>query len=368
MAAALLAISPYPTERFDPACSTRPAAVEHSASGTFQVWAAALTSNWRPAAPTRRIGSQLNGVAKLPPANWSAYFVSSKSVCSIFTRFQSASSSSAISIGSMVLTPWPTSGSLAMIVTVPSASILMKLFGTCCTAGPNWAEALGLMYRPSSTPPPASEVTRKNERRLTTMMFLPPLFLSSTLLLGAALAHGDFRRFLQLAGRRDLGRFMNRLANANVGSAAAKVTIHGRVDVLIGGLGRLGEQCRGGHHLSSLAIAALRDVDLQPSELQWMGPVRRKSFERRDRRFGGRGDGRLTAPHGLAVQVHRARAALSDAAAVLGPFQLQNIADHPQQGHIRGYIDGAGPSVYCQLESHDGSLLFAIRASYHSCF
>src|SRR3984885_12036908 len=61
-------------------------------------------------------------------------------------------------------------------------------------------------------------------------------------------------------------------------------------------------------------------------------------------------------------------AALANAAAVLGPFQFQNIADHPQQGHIRGYIDGGGPSIHCQLESHDGSLLSAIRTSYHTCF
>jgi hypothetical protein len=102
---------------------TRPACVVSSDAGTLQSCAAALTSIARPAAPTCRIGSQFIGVAMLPPANCPKYFLSSKSACSILTLFQSASSSSAMSIGSIVLTPWPTSGSLAMIVTVPSAAM-----------------------------------------------------------------------------------------------------------------------------------------------------------------------------------------------------------------------------------------------------
>jgi hypothetical protein len=91
--------------------------------------AAAAISIWRPAAPTRRIGSQLVGVAVLPPARCGPYFGSSRSVCWTFTVFQSTSSSSAINIGSAVLIPWPISGFLPMIVTEPSASIRMNAFG-----------------------------------------------------------------------------------------------------------------------------------------------------------------------------------------------------------------------------------------------
>ena len=58
-------------------------AVVHSASGTLHVCAAAATSIARPAAPTRRIGSQLFGVALLPPALWPWNFVVSRSPCSI---------------------------------------------------------------------------------------------------------------------------------------------------------------------------------------------------------------------------------------------------------------------------------------------
>jgi hypothetical protein len=41
------------------------------------------------------------------------------------TDFQSTSSSSAISMGSIVLTPWPTSGFFAVMVTAPSAATWM---------------------------------------------------------------------------------------------------------------------------------------------------------------------------------------------------------------------------------------------------
>src|ERR1700733_9959176 len=98
-----------------------------------------------------------------------------------------------------------------------------------------------------------------------------------------------------------------------------------------------------------------------------MSAVRRKPFERGNGRFRRR-NRRLAASHGFAIQVHRAGATLADTAAVLRPLQFQDVADHPQKGHIRGYIDGAGPSIHCQLESHEGTLLSAIRTSYHTCF
>src|SRR3954451_16083237 len=75
--ATLDASSPYPIDLFDPACSTRPEAVVHSLAGTLHVCAAAATNIARPAAPPCRMGTQLFGVAVLPPALWPEYFVSS---------------------------------------------------------------------------------------------------------------------------------------------------------------------------------------------------------------------------------------------------------------------------------------------------
>jgi hypothetical protein len=42
------------------------------------------------------------------------------------TSFQSTSSSSAISMGSIVFTPWPISGFFAVMVTMPSGAIRTK--------------------------------------------------------------------------------------------------------------------------------------------------------------------------------------------------------------------------------------------------
>src|SRR5512133_2741471 len=63
------------------------------------------------------------------------------------------------------------------------------------------------------------------------------------------------------------GRLVNRLADADIGAAAAEIAVHGGVDIRVGGFGSFGEQGRGGHDLSGLAIAALRDVDLLPRKL-----------------------------------------------------------------------------------------------------
>jgi hypothetical protein len=109
---------------------TTPDAVVHSDSGTPHVCAAAVTSIARAAAPTWRIGIQLTGVAVLPPAPCAWYFVVSSDACSTRTFAQSTSSSSAMIIGSIVFTPCPISGFLAMIVTMPSGVIRMNAFGT----------------------------------------------------------------------------------------------------------------------------------------------------------------------------------------------------------------------------------------------
>ena len=101
--------------------TTTPGVVVHSDSGTFHVCAAAVMNIARAAAPTRRIGNQLVGVAVLPPADCPAgpacglnaatlppspvEYLASRSPCSTRTFFHSTSISSAISIGSVVFMP-----------------------------------------------------------------------------------------------------------------------------------------------------------------------------------------------------------------------------------------------------------------------
>ena len=112
------------TVLLEPCASLCPNAVVSSAAGTFQVCAAAATNIARaPRAdlPHRNPVGRSRRAAARDLAAVLGLIV--ESACTILTSFQSTSSSSAISIGSMVLTPWPTSGFLAMMVTVPSAAI-----------------------------------------------------------------------------------------------------------------------------------------------------------------------------------------------------------------------------------------------------
>ena len=64
-----------------------------------------------------------------PSVSWLPYFGSSPSVVTIFTFDQSASISSATTIGKLVETPVPISARCDMIVTMPSLSMAMNTFG-----------------------------------------------------------------------------------------------------------------------------------------------------------------------------------------------------------------------------------------------
>ena len=139
-------------------------------SFTPHVAAAAATSIARPAAPTWRSGIQLMGVAVLPPAHWFSYLSVSSPTCSTRTFFQSASSSSAMIIGSIVFTPCPISGFLAAIVTMPSGVMRMNALSSpgSADAAPNASPCIRPgTYVASRMPPPAMAETRRKSRRVT---------------------------------------------------------------------------------------------------------------------------------------------------------------------------------------------------------
>ena len=117
----------------------------------------------RPAAPTWRMGIQLIGRRGAAAGDLGDVFVSSKSACSILTVFQSTSSSSAISMGSMVLMPWPDFGILGHDghrAIGGDADIVVRIGRSRRgLAAALRLRASGSEYRPSITPPPASALT-----------------------------------------------------------------------------------------------------------------------------------------------------------------------------------------------------------------
>src|SRR6476659_1216800 len=98
------------------------------------------------------------------------------------------------------------------------------------------------------------------------------------------------------------------------------------------------QQSRGGHNLTSLAIAALGNVDLAPSLLQRVRAVGREPFDGRDVGVHGGGNRREARAHGLTAKMHSARAALADSTAVFGSVEAEHIAKHPEKGRIARYI------------------------------
>src|SRR5690606_9623586 len=115
------------------------------------------------------------------------------------------------------------------------------------------------------------------------------------------------------------------------------------------------EQCRRLHDLSGLAVTALRDVQLAPGALHGMRAVGAESFNRDDAPAGECGERRLARADGLAVDVHRAGAAESEAAAVLRARQRELVAEIPEQGHVRIAIERAIRAVDVECD-HPGIL------------
>src|SRR5581483_48427 len=107
---------------------TSPLRAWQLALSTPQVCAAAVSNISRAVAPALRSGSQdvttlsLPPVSRLPNLGWSH-------ACSTRMLDQSASSSSATSMGRAVLTPWPISDLLTHTVMAPVPSILKKALG-----------------------------------------------------------------------------------------------------------------------------------------------------------------------------------------------------------------------------------------------
>jgi len=115
---------------------------------------------------------------------------------------------------------------------------------------------------------------------------------------------------------------MNRFPDTRIASAPAQISVHCDIYLAVAWLRVLGEQRGGGHDLTGLAIPALRDIDFLPGYLQRVLAIRRKSFDCRDARICRARSRRHTGSYGFTVQVHRASAALPDAAAVFRSMEV----------------------------------------------
>src|SRR5690606_8204208 len=164
---------------------------------------------------------------------------------------------------------------------------------------------------------------------------------------------------------RQLGGVMNGLAYPRIGAAAAQVTCHRSVDVLVGGIGGAGEQGRGGHDLPRLAVAALRNGMFDPCPLHGVTGVSRQAFDGSDLPADGAFGGRYAGAHRLSIHVDGTDAALGDAAAELRAGEAQVFAKHPQQRRLRIDVELVSCAVYRQCQRHWLALAYLLLRCDH---
>src|SRR5262249_29799910 len=124
------------------------------------------------------------------------------------------------------------------------------------------------------------------------------------------------------------GRAMDRLAHARVAAAAAHLAIDDLVDVGVGRLRLLLEERAGRADHPRLAVAALRDVLLDPGALAAVRAVGREALDGDEALAGRIGERDLARAHRPPVLEDGAGPADADAAAVLGAGEPDLVADH----------------------------------------
>ncbi len=83
------------------------------------------------------------------------------------------------------------------------------------------------------------------------------------------------------------------------------------------------------HDLAGLAIAALRNLKVDPGLLQRMLSLGIEPFDRRDLGAGDAADRRDAGARGASAYMHGAGAAHADAAAEFGAGEADDVADDP---------------------------------------
>jgi hypothetical protein len=117
------------------------------------------------------------------------------------------------------------------------------------------------------TPPAAALIPKVKARRVGAM---PLVFMASLIPFHISALSG-------LAIRCALYR----CANAGVGAASADVSGHRCIDLRVGRFRVLKKQRRCLHDLARLAIAALRNLEIDPRLLKWVKPVCAQLLDRR---------------------------------------------------------------------------------------
>src|SRR5262245_9378737 len=150
---------------------------------------------------------------------------------------------------------------------------------------------------------------------------------------------------LELMAVSGARRRMDRGADALVGAATADIGDRG-VDLGVGRFRAAREQGRHRHDHAALAIAALRDVVVEPGLLHLVQvAVRGEAFDGGDRAVADRAQRQRAGACRHAVDMHGAGAALGDSAAVSCAHQADDVSQHPKQWRVGIDVDLVRSSV-----------------------
>ncbi len=157
-----------------------------------------------------------------------------------------------------------------------------------------------------------------------------------------------------------LGGVEHRLDDVVVAGATAQVALQPVADLLLGGVGVLGQQAGGGHDHPRGAVAALEAMVVPEGLLDRMElAVRGHALDRGDLRAVGLHGQDRARLHGLAVQVDRAGAAVGRVAAHVGAGQTKLVAQGVDQQHTGLDLQLVLDSI--DVETHrNGVLMFRL--------
>src|SRR5712692_1715997 len=144
---------------------------------------------------------------------------------------------------------------------------------------------------------------------------------------------------------------MDGSADAGIGRASTEIR-HCLVDVLVGRMPVPAQKIGCGHDHAGLAIAALRNVELDPGLLNRMIGVSGQALDGGDAAPLHVADRHHACSGRHAVNMHRAGAAKPDAAAELAPGQAQMLANDPQQRDVIGAVEFGRHSVDGEFHRH----------------
>src|SRR5262249_20647249 len=101
------------------------------------------------------------------------------------------------------------------------------------------------------------------------------------------------------------------------------------------------------------AIAALNDLEVEPGLLDLLADGSASDrLDGRDRMPDRSRDRHHAGSSGDAIQVHRAGAAERSAATELGPVHAEQVAQDPEQRHLRRRFDYVRHSIHLDRDGH----------------